>query len=132
MQTPRQTAIARKLRKQGSWAQKLMWSWLRDRRFSCYKFRREFPFGPYILNFFCAEAGLNIEVDGFLHEYPHQQNLDDERDAWLSVRGVTVLRFWNSHLRREKQWIRDTIWKALQQRAPHPHPDYCRPGLCTS
>jgi hypothetical protein len=42
------------------------------------------------------------------------------------------LRFWNSHLRPEKQFIRDSIWSALQARAPHPLPDYCAPGICSS
>ncbi len=132
MQSPPKTAIARILRKHDSWAQKLVWSWLRDRRFSPYKFRREYPLGDFILDFFCLEARLNIEVDGFQHGLPTQQTRDAARDAWLEARGVRVLRFWNSHLRREKQAIRDTIWRALQERAPHPLPDFCQPGLCTS
>ena len=109
-----------------------MWGWLRDRRFSSYKFRREFPIGPYILDFLCLEALVNIELDGFQHGYPQQKAVDFERDTWLEERGVKVLRFWNSRLRPEKQWIRDTIWKTLQERAPHTQPDYCRPGLCKS
>ena len=55
-----------------------------------------------------------------------------ERDAWLEAHGVKVLRFWNSRLRRERQTIRDTIWRTLQERAPHPLPAYCEPGICTS
>src|SRR6516162_5785312 len=132
MQSPRKTALARMLRKQDTWAQKLVWSWVRDRRFSTYKFRREYPLGDYILDFFCLEARLNIEIDGFQHGLPAQQKSDREREAWLERRGVKVLRFWNSRFRKEKQAIRDTIWRTLQERAPHPQPDYCRPGLCTS
>src|SRR6516164_6992956 len=115
MQTPRRTTIARNLRKRSNWAQKLLWSWLQDRRFSCYKFRREFPLGPYFLDFFCIEARLNIESDGFQHGYPIQRNLDSKRDSWLESRGVKVLRFWNSHLSHEKQWNRERV---LQERAP--------------
>jgi very-short-patch-repair endonuclease len=125
-------AIARTLRKRDTWAVKALWSWLRDRRFSSYKFRRQHPFGPHILDFFCIAARLDIELDGFRHGYPMQRRLDAERDAWLEARGVKVLRFWNSHLRREKQEIRDAIWRALQERAPHPLPDYCQPGPCKS
>ena len=132
MQPPMQTAIARTLRKRDTWAERLVWSWLRDRRFSSYKFRRQHPFGPHILDFFCLEARLDIELDGFRHGYPIQRRLDTARDAWLEARGIKVLRFWNSHLRQEKQAIRDSIWRVLQQRAPHPLPDYCRPGLCRS
>ena len=132
MQSPKQTAIARLLRKHDTWAEKLLWSWLRDGRFSAYKFRRQHPFGPHILDFFCPKACLDVELDGSQHGYPDQEESDAERDAWLEAQGVKVLRFWNSHLRREKQAIRDTIWRTLQERAPHALPDYCRPGICRS
>jgi very-short-patch-repair endonuclease len=121
------TPLARNLRKRDTWAEELLWSWLRDRRFSDYKFRRQHTFGEYILDFFCVEAFLNIELDGSQHGFPEQQKKDQERDAWLAKAGVKVLRFWNSRLRRDKEWIRETIWRELQQRAPHPLPDYCRP-----
>ena len=107
MQSPKQTAVARLLRKDDTWAEKLLWSWLRERRFSAYKFRRQHPFGPHILDFFCPEACLDIELDGSQHGYPNQHGADAQRDAWLEAQGVKVLRFWNSHLRREKQTIRD-------------------------
>jgi len=121
------TPIARNLRKRDTWAEKLLWSWLRDRRFSAYKFRRQHQFGPHILDFFCVEAHLNIELDGSQHGFPRQKQKDQERDAWLADAGIKVVRFWNSRLRREKQSIRDTIWRELQECAPHPLPDYCRP-----
>ena len=127
MQTPKLTRIARVLRKDDTWAEKLVWSWLRERRFSAYKFRRQHPFGPHVLDFFCVEAFVDIELDGSQHGRPGQRQKDEERDAWLEARGVKVLRFWNSRLRREKDAIRDAIWRALQERVPHPLPDYCRP-----
>lgn len=121
------TTLARNLRKRDTWAEKLLWSWLRDRRFSAYKFRRQHTFGPRILDFFCVEAFLDIELDGLQHGRPDRQKADAERDAWLEARGVKVLRFWNSRLRRERDAIRETIWQTLQARAPRPVPDYCRP-----
>jgi adenine-specific DNA-methyltransferase len=127
MAKPITTTLARNLRKRDTWAEKLLWSWLRDRRFSTYKFRRQHSFGPYILDFFCVEAFLDIELDGMQHGRPDQQKADAERDAWLDARGVKVLRFWNSRLRRERDAIREAIWQALQARAPRPLPDYCRP-----
>ena len=127
MTPPKLTRVARMMRKHDTWAEKLVWSWLRDRRFSEYKFRRQHPFGPHVLDFFCLEAKLDIELDGFQHGFPKTREKDAERDAWLEARGVKVMRYWNSHLRREKQTIRDAIWTALQARAPHPLPDYCRP-----
>jgi very-short-patch-repair endonuclease len=127
MTPPKLTRAARVLRKRDTWAEKLIWSWLRDRRFSQYKFRRQHSFGPYVLDFFCVEARVDIELDGFMHGMPAQQAKDSERDKWIEARGIRVLRFWNSRLRRERQNIRDAIWKTLQERAPHPLPDYCRP-----
>src|SRR4051794_16098739 len=112
------TPIARTLRKHDTWAERLLWKWLRDRRFSDYKFRRQHPFRGYILDFFCLEAWLNIELDGNGHGYPEQRAKDAARDADLEKKGIKVLRFWNSRLRREKDYVRSTIWRALQERAP--------------
>ena len=128
-QSPKQTAIARKLRKADTWAEQLLWRWLRDRRFSAYKFRRQHPLGLHILDFYCMEAKLDIELDGSQHGHPEHSRADAERDAWLAERGVKVLRFWNARLRREKQVVRDAIWQALQERAPQPMPGHCRPGV---
>ncbi|MGD0253790.1 MAG: DUF559 domain-containing protein [Verrucomicrobiota bacterium] len=121
------TQRARELRKKETWAEKLMWCWLRDRRFSSYKFRRQHPEGSYYLDFYCEEASLAIELDGFGHGHPDQQKHDAEREKVLTSQGIKVLRFWNSHLRRNKQSIRDTIFEELQKRAPHLQPDYTKP-----
>ena len=129
MTPPKLTAIARTLRKRDTWAEKLLWRYLCDRRLSAYKFRRQHPFGPHVLDFFCVEAFVNIELDGSQHGHPAQKAMDTKRDWWLEAAGVKVLRFWNSRLRREKEAIITTIWCTLQEREPHPLPDYCRPRV---
>ncbi|HEV2330045.1 MAG TPA: endonuclease domain-containing protein [Verrucomicrobiae bacterium] len=121
------TERARQLRKKETWAEKLMWRWLRDRRFSNYKFRRQHPLGNYCVDFFCKEARLAIELDGRRHGFPDAQRHDAERDKFLQSLGIKTLRFWNSHLKRNGQSIRDTIFHELQERAPHPLPSYTRP-----
>ena len=113
------TEQARQLRKRETWAEKLVWGWLRDRRFNDYKFRHQHPVGAYYLDFFCEEAALNIELDGRQHGFPERQNRNAEREAFLQSRGIKTLRFRNSHLRRNCQSIRDTIFNELQARAPH-------------
>ena len=123
---------ARQLRKQETWAERLVWRWLRDRRFNGYKFRRQHPAGAYYLDFFCEEARLNIELDGRQHGFLDGQHHDAVREEFLKSRGIKTLRFWNSHLRRNDQSIRDTIFNELQARAPHPMPDYCRPVNSTT
>ena len=115
---------ARTLRKKPIWAEKLVWSWLRDRRFGAYKFRRGHPVGPYFLDFFCYEARLSIELDGGGHGFPEQKAHDSERTRFLASLGIKELRFWNSRLRGDKHAIRETIWRELQARAPHPLPEY--------
>ena len=121
------TERARQLRKTETWAEKLMWRWLRDRHFSGYKFRRQHPIGKYYLDFFCEEAELNIELDGSQHGFPAQRKHDEEREKFLKSLGIKTLRFWNSRLRRDAQTIRDAIFNELQIRAPHPLPDYTKP-----
>ena len=121
------TELARTLRKKATWAEKLMWSWLRDRRFSEYKFRRGHPIGAYYLDFYCRDASLSIELDGGHHGHPDQQAHDAERGKFLASMGIKELRFWNSRLRQDKQAIRETIFRELQMRAPHPLPDYTKP-----
>ncbi len=118
---------ARQLRKRETWAEKLMWRWLHNRRFNGYKFRRQHPVGIYTLDFFCKEAELNVELDGSQHGFPDQRADDKKREEFLRSMGIKTLRFWNSHLRRNAQNIRDIIFEELQKRAPHPLPDYSKP-----
>ena len=119
--------IARRLRRDDTWAERLLWRWLRARRFSNYKFRRQHPCHGYVLDFFCPEARLNIELDGGQHGSEEERAHDAARDAALAERGIQVLRIWNGRLRREKEWVLTQIWQALQERAPHPLPGYCQP-----
>ncbi len=111
---------ARVLRKHPTWAEKLMWRWLRDRRFSAYKFRRQYPIGGYCLDFFCHEARLSIELDGFQHGHPARQAYDAERTRFLQSQGIKELRFWNHQLRREPQYVRDVIFRPCSCALPTP------------
>ena len=118
--TKEQVARARRLREKSSWAEKLLWRMLRNERFSGYKFRRQHPFGEYTLDFYCAEARLVVETDGFQHGHPAQQQHDAKRDAFLANHGIVVKRIWNWRLKKEPQVVRDNLWMLLQERAPHP------------
>ena len=113
-------SASRQLRKRQAWAEKALWRLLRDRRFSGYKFRRQHPVGEYSLDFYCAEARLALEADGFGHGFPGQQQHDAKREEFLRSQGILVKRIWNWQLRRELEWVRHNLWKVLQERAPHP------------
>ncbi|TAK99242.1 MAG: DUF559 domain-containing protein [Verrucomicrobia bacterium] len=115
-----QIARARRLREKSSSAEKVLWRMLRNERFSGYKFRRQHPFGEYTLDFYCAEARLVVETDGFQHGHPSQQQHDAKRDAFLASHGIVVRRIWNWRLKKEPQVVRDNLWMLLQERAPHP------------
>jgi very-short-patch-repair endonuclease len=111
---------ARKLRRGQTWAEKKLWRMLRERHFAGYKFRRQHPFGKYVLDFYCAEARLVLETDGGGHGFPGQQSHDAERDAFLLANGLLVKRIWNRQLLAEVEGVRQDLWRLLQERAPHP------------
>jgi very-short-patch-repair endonuclease len=112
--------LARVLRKKSTWAEKRLWRILRDRRFSAYKFRRQHEIDGHYLDFYCAEARYNLELDGSQHGFPEHNKADAERDAYLKAKwNIDVRRFWNSQL-KDIRFVRDTIWADLQRRAAHP------------
>jgi len=110
-------AFARQLRQQQTDAEQLIWGLLRNRHLKNAKFRRQYPIGQYILDFYCAEHSLVIELDGGQHG--EQQAYDAQRDQWLSLWGVRVLRFWNNQVLQETEAVLTVIWNALPE-APSP------------
>ncbi len=91
----RQLAFARRLRRQPPATERLLWGLLRDRRLEGLKFRRQVPLGRYVADFLCLRHRLVVEADGPHHE----DGLHDEtRDAWLRAQGFRVLRFTNKRI----------------------------------
>ncbi|MBY8822031.1 endonuclease domain-containing protein [Sphingomonas colocasiae] len=82
---------ARSLRRTMSLPEVLLWRALRGRPYGL-KFRRQHPAGDYVIDFFCLEAGLGIEVDGVSHDMGDRPERDMARDAWLLEQGAEVLR----------------------------------------
>ena len=87
----RTTTKARDLRRQMTLPEVLLWQELRKRP-NGLKFRRQHPTGPYVLDFFCSDARLAIEVDGEVHSRGDQPARDAERDTWLLAAGIETLR----------------------------------------
>jgi very-short-patch-repair endonuclease len=92
--TDSQLRNARRLRREMTNAETMLWRSLRDRGLGM-KFRRKVPVGPYIADFLCKEAMLIVELDGPPHDDPDQRQHDARRDAWLRAQGWRVLRFSN-------------------------------------
>lgn len=86
---PKTIRRAKALRRTMSLPEVLLWQGLRKGEL---KFRRQHPFGPYILDFYCDEAKLAVEIDGSSHNMGDQPASDVRRDAWLSEQGVETLR----------------------------------------
>ncbi len=97
-----------------------MWTVLRARRFSGFKFRRQQPLGPYVVDFLCKDRGLIIELDGGQHIDEVIQ--DTERTGYFESHGFRVLRFWNHDVLKDLRTILETLWNDLQSRPPHPGP----------
>jgi very-short-patch-repair endonuclease len=97
-----------------------LWRTLRDRQISGLKFRRQHPFGDYIVDFVCLENKLVIEVDGSQHG--EQAGDDDLRTQRLQTAGFHVLRFWNNEVLQELDAVMEKIWGTVQELQAHPHP----------
>jgi very-short-patch-repair endonuclease len=90
--------LARDLRKRLTPAERILWRLLRDRRLKGLKFRRQFPIGPFVVDFCCYELRLVIELDGEIHAEPQPAARDRERDAYIRGLGFTILRFPNERV----------------------------------
>jgi phosphoribosylformylglycinamidine synthase subunit PurQ / glutaminase len=89
---------ARELRQRPTPAEDKLWEALRGRRLAGLKFRRQHPFGPFVLDMFCVEHQLVIEVDGSIHRKPEQTIYDAARTEYLMERGLHLLRFTNDEV----------------------------------
>ena len=87
-----------------------MWSRLRNRQLAGYKFRRQFPIGPYFADFACLTARLVIEVDGGEH---HGGESDDRKTAFLKSRGYKVLRVPVQEIDESMDYVMDGIYNLL-------------------
>ena len=110
---PELLTFSRELRKKQTDAENLMWLLLRDRRLAGFKFRRQHPFGHYILDFYCHEAALAIELDGGGHAEEQQLEYDRIRSAELEGAGIHVLRFWNNDVLLNTEAVLEVVWGEL-------------------
>ena len=103
---------SRKLRKEMTDAERKLWNILRNRQLNGFKFRRQHPFGKYVLDFVCLETGLVIEVDGGQHQ--KSVIYDQKRTLCLEQQGFKVLRFWNNEVMNHFDEVLEVIWGELR------------------
>ena len=105
-------ARAREMRQPQTPAEATLWRALRARRLG-YKFRRQHPIDRFIIDFYCAEAKLCLEIDGPSHFEPAQQEYDAARTAYLETLGYRLIRFTNDDVRYNLQAVVDEIIKTI-------------------
>ncbi len=106
-------------------AEKHLWYQLRNRQLAGFKFRRQFPLSPYIVDFACLECRLIIEVDGGQHA--NEVIYDTERSEHFLKQGYRVLRFWNNEVLANLEGVLEGILQELNatttlNTTPHPSP----------
>jgi very-short-patch-repair endonuclease len=99
---------AKNLRRKMSLPEVLLWRAVRADATGV-RLRRQHPIGPYILDFFCTESRLAIEIDGASHGGDDAQQYDDRRDAWLVGQGVRMLRISARHVLSDMDAVLRTI-----------------------
>lgn len=102
--------FARRMRHKATDAEVLLWACLRNRRVNGCKFRRQHPIEPYVLDFYCADLALAVELDGGQHHEAKGKDHDAKRDAFLKARGIETLRFTNHEMLRESDSVLNVIW----------------------
>ena len=117
----RSVKSARKLRRELSLPEVILWQVLRKQPDGL-KFRRQHPSGPYILDFFCSDARLAIEVDSEAHNRGDRPQRDAARDAWFASAGVETLRISAADVLNDLQSVLIYVVHQAQSRLPLHHP----------
>ena len=96
--TTRIHEYARKLRRRSTEAEQKLWDLLRNKKLKGKKFRRQHAIANYVVDFYCHECKIAIELDGNFHVEAGAKEYDNSRTILLNEMGVTVLRFWNEEV----------------------------------
>jgi very-short-patch-repair endonuclease len=110
------TKAARNLRLRMTDAETKLWFALRDRRFQSFKFRRQVPIGPHVVDFVSFAFRLIVEVDDGQHA---DSARDMTRDRWLAENDFRVVRFWNNEVLSKLEGVL-TVLAAELANTPHP------------
>ena len=100
---PKLTALARKLRNKSTETEIYLWLKLKGKQMYGYDFHRQKPIDNYILDFFCYNLMLGIEVDGYSHEILEVHNKDIVKEKRMNELGITILRFSDFEVLRDME-----------------------------
>ena len=107
---PQLLEFAKIMRSNATDAEHLMWQLLRAKRFMNLKFRRQHVIAPYIVDFYCHELGLVIELDGSQHGTDNGKEYDAERTKFLEALGLRVVRYWNNDALGRTDVVLEDLW----------------------
>jgi very-short-patch-repair endonuclease len=88
----------RQLRKDQTYCEKIVWLYLRDRKTLGYKFRRQYSVDKYVIDFYCPELKLAVEIDGSIHDQPDQKEYDARRQEHIEKFAIIFVRITNEEL----------------------------------
>ena len=109
---PKLKALARGLRKNSTLCEVLLWNQLKARKMKGYQFMRQKPIGDYIVDFYCSRLGLVIEIDGESHVSRSRE--DELRQRELESLGLSVLRFYDSDVKKNTDGVLRVIWDWIE------------------
>ena len=115
---PEYVAFVRQLRRDQTDAEQLLWYSLRDRQLFGLKFRRQYPVGPYVLDFYCHEYKFCIELDGGQHYENVGIQHDEQRQAFLTSHSIHTLRFSNHDVLQNLEGVLLQIAAAIRTLTP--------------
>jgi very-short-patch-repair endonuclease len=117
---PHLKELARKLRNDATLGEVLLWNELKSKKLLGFDFHRQKPLLNYIVDFYCAELELVLEVDGKYHNHTDVFQLDVQREHEFNKWGLTVLRFTEAEVRNDMLNVLRTIEAYILQCRQHP------------
>lgn len=107
-------ARAKKLRRDSTKAEELLWEVLRNEKLSGLKFRRQHPAENYIIDFYCHSQRLAIEIDGPIHDSYWHEEYDNKREQVLRSLGISVIRFTNEEVLTDLNFVINKIREQIK------------------
>lgn len=108
---PQLLEFAKTMRHSATDAENLIWQVLRAKRFMNLKLRRQHVIKPYIVDFYCHEIRLVIELDGSQHGKEDALEYDTERTQFLETLGMKVVRYWNYDVLSRTEVVLQDLWR---------------------
>ncbi len=108
-------AKARELRKNGTRGEAMLWTQLKGRKTGC-EFHRQYPLGLFIVDFYCPEIRLAVELDGSSHDHEDVYKYDVRRQQWLEGQGIQVARFRETDVLTNIEGVFKTVCERVNER----------------